>query len=197
MIEFIIGKIINMKNDYVVIQNNGIGYKVFTSTYTMSKLEVGKNDQILYTQLQVREDGMFLFGFSSEEEMDMFNLLLLVSKIGPKTAIGILSVLSPTTLKISILSNNIEKLCKSPGIGKKTAERIIVELKDRIDKNAIVESDEVEIINSNNELEEGVEALISLGYSRYEIEKILRSIDTSGMSLEDIIKEGLKKLSKH
>lgn len=186
-----------MKNDYVVIQNNGIGYKVFTSTYTMSKLEVGKNDQILYTQLQVREDGMFLFGFSSEEEMDMFNLLLLVSKIGPKTAIGILSVLSPTTLKISILSNNIEKLCKSPGIGKKTAERIIVELKDRIDKNAIVESDEVEIINSNNELEEGIEALISLGYSRYEIEKILRSIDTSGMSLEDIIKEGLKKLSKH
>lgn len=197
MIEFIIGKIINMKNDYVVIQNNGIGYKVFTSTYTMSKLEVGKNDQILYTQLQVREDGMFLFGFSSEEEMDMFNLLLLVSKIGPKTAIGILSVLSPTTLKISILSNNIEKLCKSPGIGKKTAERIIVELKDRIDKNAIVESDEVEIINSNNELEECIEALISLGYSRYEIEKILRSIDTSGMSLEDIIKEGLKKLSKH
>jgi Holliday junction DNA helicase RuvA len=196
LIEFIVGKIVNMKNDHVVIQNHGIGYKVFTSTYTMSKLELGKDNQLLYTQLQLREDGMFLFGFSSEDEMEMFNLLLRVSKVGPKTAVGILSTLDPNRLKMTILNRNINDLCKCPGIGKKTAERIIVELRDRIDENSITE-EEGEIIASNNQLEEGIEALMSLGYIRYEIEKVLRELDISNMSLEDIIKEGLKKLSKH
>ena len=110
MFEFIIGEIVSIKNDYVVIQNNGIGYKVFTSSNTMSQLEIGKRKQLIYTQLHVRDDGLFLFGFSSEDEMEMFNLLLLVSKVGPKVAVGILSTLTPNQLRIAILKKNIDEI---------------------------------------------------------------------------------------
>lgn len=196
MFEFIIGDIVNIKDDYLILQNNGIGYKIFTSTNTMSKVEIGKKDQMLYTQLHVREDGLFLFGFSSEEEMEMFKLLLLVTKVGPKVGIGVLSTLTPNMIKLAILNKDINMLCKAPGIGKKTAERIILELKDRIDKNIeiINESSEDESLNKH---QEAIEALMSLGYTRIEIEKAIRNLDTTNMDIEVIIKETLKKLSKH
>lgn len=196
LFEFIIGKVVSIKEDYVIVQNNGIGYRMYTSSNTISKLEIDKHDQLLYTQLHVREDGIFLFGFSNEDEMDMFNMLLLVSKIGPKIALGILSTLSPNKIRMAIINKEIDILCKAPGIGKKTAERMIVELKDRIDKNALFNDEEI-IIDTNSDLDEGVEALISLGYSRYEAEGVVRQMDVENMSLESIIKEGLKKLSKH
>lgn len=199
MFEFIIGKIVSFKNDYVVIQNNGIGYKVTTSANTMRKIELGKDNQILYTQLNVREDGIALFGFYSEEEMDMFNLLLLVSKVGPKIAVGILSTLTPIQIKKAILSRNIPELSTCPGIGKKTAERIIVELMDRVEKMNLGEDDDsldkAEI--SNSTYTESVEALISLGYSRYEVESIIKLMDIKTMTIEEVIKEGLKRLSRH
>lgn len=197
MFEFIIGKIVSIKNDFVVIQNNGIGYRVITSTNSMSKLELGGDNQILYTQLSVREDGMSLYGFVSEDEMDMFNLLLLVSKIGPKIAVGILSAMTPNQLKKAILNRNVEELCKCPGIGKKTAERIIIELNDRVEKLGISTDDEVFQQRSDNEYSEGLEALMSLGYNRYEVENILKLMDIKNMKVEDIIKEGLKRLSRH
>ncbi len=197
MFEFIIGKIVSIKNDFVVIQNNGIGYRVITSTNSMSKLELGGDNQILYTQLSVREDGMSLYGFVSEDEMDMFNLLLLVSKIGPKIAVGILSAMTPNQLKKAILNRNVEELCKCPGIGKKTAERIIIELIDRVEKLGISTDDEVFQQRSDNEYSEGLEALMSLGYNRYEVENILKLMDIKNMKVEDIIKEGLKRLSRH
>ena len=197
MFEFIIGEIVSIKNDYVVIQNNGIGYKVFTSSNTMSQLEIGKREQLIYTQLHVREDGLFLFGFSSEDEMEMFNLLLLVSKVGPKVAVGILSTLTPNQIRIAISKKNIDELCKGPGVGKKTAERIIVELKDRIDKNISLIYDEEPLNEGNNNYQEAMQALISLGYTNYEVERAIRSMDIENLSLEGIIKEGLKKLSKH
>lgn len=197
MFEFIIGKIVSIKNDFVVIQNNGIGYRVITSTNSMSKLELGGDNQILYTQLSVREDGMSLYGFVSEDEMDMFNLLLLVSKIGPKIAVGILSAMTPNQLKKAILNRNVEELCKCPGIGKKTAERIIIELIDRVEKLGISADDEVFQQRSDNEYSEGLEALMSLGYNRYEVENILKLMDIKNMKVEDIIKEGLKRLSRH
>lgn len=197
MFEFIIGEIVSIKNDYVVIQNNGIGYKVFTSSNTMSQLEIGKREQLIYTQLHVREDGFFLFGFSSEDEMEMFNLLLLVSKVGPKVAVGILSTLTPNQIRIAIFKKNIDELCKGPGVGKKTAERIIVELKDRIDKNISLIYDEEPLKEGDNTYQEAMQALISLGYTNFEVERAIRSMDIENLSLEGIIKEGLKKLSKH
>lgn len=192
MFEFIIGDIVSIKEDYVVIQNNGIGYKVYTTKNSVMDLEIGKKDQLLYTQLHVREDGLFLYGFSSEEELDMFNMLLLVTKIGPKLASGILSTISPKNLKNAIYTNNIEILCKSPGVGKKTAERMVLELKDKVDISSI--DDIGNVIDLADD--EALEALTSLGYSRYEVNRALSGIDRN-LSIEEIIKEGLKRLSKH
>ena len=196
MFEFLIGDIVSINDDYIVLQNNGIGYKVFTSSNSIMNIEVGKRDQMIFTQLHVREDGLFLFGFVTEEEMEMFRLLLLVSKIGPKVGIGILSSLTPVQIKIAIINKDIESLCKAPGVGKKTAERIILELKDRIDTNIALEDNSGQI-SSNNDYNEAIQALMTLGYTKYEIEKVVRKLDISNMSIEDIIKVGLTKLSKH
>ncbi len=121
MFEFLIGDIVNINNDYIVLQNNGIGYKVFTSSNSIMNIDIGKKDQMLFTQLHVRDDGLFLFGFTTEEEMEMFRLLLLVSKIGPKVGIGVLSALTPIQIKIAIINKDIETLCKAPGVGKKNS----------------------------------------------------------------------------
>lgn len=198
MFEYIIGNVVSINEDYIVLQNNGIGYKIHTSTNSMLKLELGMKEALVYTYFNVREDGVFLYGFVTEEEINMFKMLLMVSKIGPKVATGILSGLKPNEIKIAILRKDLNVLCKAPGVGKKTAERIVLELKDRI--NTIdVELSEEEIIESpqSNDYEEAVNGLMSLGYKRFEIEKVLRSLDLSSMRLEEIIREGLKKLSKN
>ena len=195
MFEYIIGDIVSFGADYVVMQNNNIGYKIFTSSNTIFNLNLGNKDQVLYTQLVVRDDGLFLFGFATEEEMDMYKLLILVSKIGPKIAIGILSTLTSNQIKLAIIKKDIETLCKGPGVGKKTAERIILELKDRIDKNISPEDDAV--VLASNDYDEAVQALMSLGYTKFEVEKAIRKLDISEMDVEAIIREGLKKLSKH
>lgn len=152
---------------------------------------------MIYTQLNVREDGLFLFGFVSKEEMDMFNLLLKVSKIGPKIGIGVLSSLTPRQLNIAIANKDITTLCKAPGIGKKTAERIILELKDKINLSMDVEMD-IEGTNTyNTHYEEAMEALMTLGYSRFEIDKNMRSLNLENMNVEDLIRNALNKLSKN
>lgn len=195
LFEFIIGDIASIKEDYIVLQNNEIGFKIYTSTNSMLKLEIGMKNAMIYTDLIVREDGVFLYGFTSDEEINMFRLLLLVSKIGPKTALGILSTLTPSQIKLAVLKKEFDILCKAPGIGKKTAERMVLELKDRIDKDSIiVEYENDNIIN--NDYDEAVQGLVSLGYTRLEIEKIIKSIDISKMNIEDIIREVLKRLSR-
>lgn len=195
MFEYIIGDIVDVKEDYIVLQNGGIGYKIFTSIKSMMDLENDKKEKVIYTQLHVRDDGLFLYGFTTTQEMEIFNLLLKVSKIGPKIAMGALSTLTPNQIKISILNKDVGTLNKCPGIGKKTAERIIVELKDRIDSNVELE-DLNEIKDSSDDYEQAVEALISLGYKRYEVQKALNIIDNLDLNIEDMIREGLKKLSK-
>lgn len=198
MFEFIIGDIVNIKEDYIVLQNNGIGYKIFTSINSMVKLEMGMKNAMIYTYFNVREDGVFLYGFTSEEEIDMFQLLLRVSKIGPKIGLGILSTLTPNRIKMAILGRDFETLCKAPGIGKKTAERIVLELKDRIDKDIVLVDDDIDMdLDISNNYQETINGLMSLGYTRIEIEKILRNMDISKMAVEDIIREVLKKLSKN
>ncbi len=194
MIDFIIGDIVDIKEDFTIIQNNNIGYKVFSSSTSLRNLEVGKKDQIIYTKLNVRDDGLFLFGFITEEEMEMFNLLLRVAKIGPKTGIGVLSALTPNQLKIAIMNKDIPTLCKAPGIGKKTAERIVLELKDRIDTNVELEIENINTVS--NGYDEAIEALISLGYSRFEVEKNIRNLNIENMEIEEVIRIALNKLSK-
>lgn len=196
MFDFIIGDIVSLENEYVVIQNNGIGYRIYASSNTIMALEIGKKEQMLYTEFHVREDGVFLYGFVTKEELDMFNSLLKVSKIGPKTALGILSTLTANKIKIAIINKDLDTLCQAPGIGKKTAERIVFELKDKIDTRVDLEEDDLTLVIPNA-YDEALAGLMSLGYSRYEVENAIKKLDLSNMTVEDIIRDGLKKLSNN
>ncbi|HZK00091.1 MAG TPA: Holliday junction branch migration protein RuvA [Tissierellaceae bacterium] len=196
MFDFIIGDMVSIEDEYVVIQNNGIGYRVFVSANTMMNLQIGKRDQMLYTEFHVREDGVFLYGFVTKEEVNMFNSLLKVSKIGAKTALGVLSTLSPSKIKLAIINKDLDMLCQAPGIGKKTAERIVFELKDKIDTNIDIE-DLGQIEVNPKSYDEALAGLMSLGYSRYEVDKAIRKLELDNMKVEEIIREGLKSLSKN
>ena len=136
MYSYIKGTIEELYLDHIVIDNNNIGYRINVSSNTLKDLQLGNMAKI-YTKLIVREDDMSLCGFSTKEELEMFELLTSVSKIGPKVGLGILSFASPRQLGAYIVSEDIAKMSKAPGVGKKTAERIILELKDKIDKQNI------------------------------------------------------------
>lgn len=197
LFDFLIGDVIDIREEYIVVQNNNMGYRIFTSNKSMLDLEIGQKDVLIYVNLIVREDAILFYGFTSQEEVKMFDLLLLVSRIGPKVAIGVLSTLSPNRIKRAILNKQTEILCEAPGIGKKTAERMILELKDRIDESEILisEDSDIEMNDDSNNMEESIMALVTLGYGRYEIQRIVQEIDIKGMEVEDIIRETLKKLS--
>jgi len=192
--EFISGKIVGIKEEYIVLENNGIGYRIFTSKNCISNLEVGATKVTMYMYLSVREDALVLYGFNSSEELNMFELLLKVSKIGPKIAIGILSVLTPNDIKVAILNNDVKILCTAPGVGKKTANRMILELKDRIDDN-ISTDEEPNSIKTDN-YHDALYGLISLGYTRNEATRVLSKLEINNMAAEDIIRLALNKLSK-
>lgn len=193
MYEYIRGKIVAIKEEYIVLDNNGIGYKVFTSRNSISKL--GLNEiKTMHIYFNLREDGIYLYGFIDEEELEIFNLLLLVSKIGPKTALETLSTLTPNQIKNAIVSNDLNTLCTVSGIGKKTAERIVLELKDRLKDHIVVED---AVIGDTNEINTAIHGLMSLGYTRGEIIKVINKINTEALNAEDIIRESLKRLSKN
>jgi len=194
MIDYIIGKVTYLANDFFYLENNGMGYKINTSTFTLSNLSKEDNKAYIFTNLIVREDGLFLYGFNTEDEMNMFKLLLNVSKIGPKVACGILSHLRPYQIENAILSKDTLTLCQSPGVGKKTAERMILELKDKVE-GMFVASDDL-VPSLENSYEEALLALVSLGYGRYEVDRAFIGVNLEDKSLEQIIKLGLMKLSK-
>lgn len=196
MYEFIRGKLVAIYEEYIVLENNGIGYRIYTSSNSIYDLELGKEDIQMFTEFIVREDANLIYGFTTEEELQMFNLLLKVSRIGPKVALGVLSTLQPGEIKKAIKIEDIATLCEAPGIGKKTAERLILELKDKIDDIEVLDLKEAPMVNLDRKKErEAIEALVSLGYSTYEIEGILKEIDTSELEVEDIIRLALKKLA--
>ncbi|MGM0395759.1 MAG: Holliday junction branch migration protein RuvA [Bacillota bacterium] len=194
MIDYIIGKISHVGEDYFLLENHGMGYKINTSTNTLVQLLMGDERQHIFTDMIVREDSISLYGFISEDEIKMFKLLLTVSKIGPKVACGILSALKPSQIQKAIMFKDVSTLCKGPGVGKKTAERIVLELKDKV-KGGFEDDGffDDEIIPLDNE---AVEALIALGYSRFEAQKVFQGTDLSGMGVEDMIKLGLRRLSR-
>lgn len=192
MYEYIIGRIVNIKDGYVVLDNNGIGYRIFTSTNSLMNLEIGE-EVTMYIYFNMRDDGVNLYGFRTEEELDIFNMLLLVSRVGPKVGLGVLSALTPNQIKLAILNNDPQVLCKAPGIGSKTADRIILELRDRIDKDDIAQDETP--IKHIGDIEAAISGMMSLGYTRGEILKVIGKIDTANMSTEDIMKEALRRLS--
>ena len=194
MYSYIKGIIEEISLDHVVIDNNGIGYKINASANTIMKLQLGCECKI-YTKLIVKEDDMSLCGFYDKEELRMCELLTSISKIGPKVGLGILSFASPKQIGAYILSEDIGKLSKAPGVGKKTAERIVLELKDKIDKNNV--EFEATLLTSQPAVvsqDEAVDALVALVYSLQESKEAVQKCKKDGLNTEDIIKKSLSYL---
>ena len=200
MYEYIKGKYMGINKYYIIIENNNIGYKIFTSGATMAEMP-GINDEVmLYLEQIVREDFIGLYGFKDREELEMFKLLLSISGVGAKAALSLLSISRINNLKYAIIMEDDKHLCRAPGIGKKTAGRIILELKDKIKKEDIMSGVDIQegfedlqpTVNANT-VGEALGALLALGYSEKEAETALKQVDKTA-SLEDIIKDCLKVL---
>lgn len=199
MFAYIKGSLEQKSNIYVVIDVGGIGYKIFMATKAIETLgEIGKVVKV-HTHYYVREDNISLYGFNTNEELRMFELLLQVSGIGAKSAIAMLSEISPSSFALAVISDDISQLVKIPGIGKKTAARIVLELKDKLKtEEAITKTEEVKLsITNEEETSEAIAALQVLGYTKREIEKALENVDTKNLQLEEIIKQGLKNLARN
>lgn len=184
---------------YIVVECNGIGYKIFMSDKSLN--EVGNiGDKVkVYTHYHVREDEISLYGFKTDEELRMFELLLSVSGIGARSAITMLSNIEPSEFAFAVISDDVDRMTKIPGIGKKTAQRLILELKDKL-KSEEIERNKEEIEKEIKEVEglnEAISALQVLGYSRREIDSAFEKANLSGLSTEDIIKKGLMLLANN
>ena len=198
MYAYIKGTLEEKTKDSIVVDVNGIGYRIFLSEQSMSKLgELGETIKV-YTHYHVREDNISLYGFLSNEELKMFELLIQVSGIGAKTAIVMLSNITPSQFAVAIITDDIKTLTKIPGVGSKSAQRMILELKDKLKaEDAIAKDTEVKVKVTNNEnAEEAIQALQILGYNKGVINKALEKLDIDGLSTEDIIKSALKQLSR-
>ena len=203
MFAYIKGNLEVKTNGYVVIDVNGIGYKIFMSETAINKLgQIGEIVKI-HTYVRVREDDISIFGFNTNEELRMFELLLSVSGIGAKSALVILSNVSVSSFALAIINNDVNLLKKLPGIGPKTAQRAILELKDKLKKeNEIVANEDREVsdtikaaIIDDEKIAEATAALKVLGYTGKEIEKALEKVDAD-LSVEDIIRKGLLNLAR-
>ena len=204
MIAYIKGTLEIKTKGYVVIEVNGIGYKIFMAENAIEKLGIIGEKVQVHTYMRVREDDISLYGFLTNEELRMFELLLGVGGIGAKGALAILSNITPSKFALAVISNDIAILKKIPGIGPKTAQRVILELKDKLKKEQQVtsETSEKEIssfgqaIAEDEKMTEAVSALQVLGYSRREIAEALERLDLSTLSVEDIIRKSLGNLAK-
>lgn len=194
MFAYIKGSLEVKTTGYVVIETNGIGYKIFMSETAIEKLgEIGSTAKV-HTYVRVREDDVSIFGFNTNEELRMFELLLSVSGIGAKSAITILSNISPSSFALAVISNDIATLKKLPGIGVKSAQRVILELKDKLKTEETVTkskvSEEIQTaIVEDDKVSEAISALQVLGYSRKEIDMAMQKIDTDQLTVEDIIRK--------
>lgn len=199
MLAYIKGELTQTTNEYAVIEAGGLGYKVYMPETAIEKLGPIGNKVKVHTYYRVREDDISIFGFNTQEELRMFELLLSVSGVGAKTAVVIISTIEPSDFALAVISEDISQLVKIPGIGKKSAQRIVLELKDKLKKEAIsVEADRKVSSKAqmNEDVEEAMSALQVLGYNKKEIEKVFEKIDKDGLSIEDLIKKGLAILSK-
>ncbi len=207
MFYYISGKLAYLDTSFAVVDAGGVGYKLTISETTRASmpphLSVSEAPEVkLFTYMSVREDGVELFGFSKEEELSSFKMLITVSGVGPKAAISILSTLTPQKLAVAICTDDKKSIAKANGIGPKTAARIVLELKDKLQKESIpFEGDELlleDLTNTSNssKQKDAEDALSVLGYSRSEAASVLRTIDTQSNDLDDIIRLALKKLMR-
>lgn len=203
MLAYIKGILEIKTKGYIVVEAGGLGYKIFMPESTIDNTgNIGDKVQI-YTFMRVREDDVSLYGFLTNEELRMFELLLSVSGIGAKCALGILSNITPSQFALAVISNDVAILKKVPGIGSKTAQRAILELKDKLKKEQEISIEEGEAVSNieqdikeNEKVSEAISALQVLGYSKREIVEALQTVEVTSLSVEDIIKKGLVNLAK-
>lgn len=201
MISFIKGIVEEIDEYKVVLDHEGMGFEISCPTGVLQSLETG--DEVrLYTYLNVREDDMSLFGFGSRDEKLMFQLLIGVSGIGPKVAVGILSALAPDEIRFAVLGDDVKTICKAPGIGKKTAQKMILELKDKFNLEDVLthqltetESPKGKAPAVSGASEDAIAALMALGYSSTESLNAVKNVKaTEDMSTDAILKAALKYL---
>jgi len=196
MYAYIKGKIEHISDDSFIIENNGIGYFIMSSANVIGKLSVHEQTTV-YTYLHVREDGVALFGFLTQDEITVFKMLISVSGIGPKGALAIMSVLTVDELRIAVLSEDHKAIAKANGVGAKTAQRVVIELKDKFKLDdvlsGIADENELPDTGSNDIITETAMALTSLGYSNVEALRAIKKVkDADKMSVEDLLKSALK-----
>ena len=202
MIAFIEGKVIKKTVSSAVIGTaSGLGYEVFVPSTDLAKLPPNGSLVLLHTYLQVKEDGVALFGFLSEEALQIFKLLITVNGIGPKGALGILSGISLDDLRFAVLAEDVKTISKIPGIGAKTAGKLVLELKDKFKAEDIAEAkrihmeDITDVRSASGLLEEAAQALAALGISMTDAMKALKNVEiTESTTVEDLLKQGLKQL---
>ncbi len=201
MIGYLKGEVAAIYDDRIVLENGGIGYNIFMPASSLELIDsVGANIKV-YTYLLVREDALLLYGFLTKDDLDLYKMLISVNGIGPKGALALLSVMSADDLRFAILSGDAKTIGKAPGVGPKTAQRVIIDLKDKIDirtdlSAALSNSDD----NVNEKMtsaakEEAAEALIALGYSRTDAYRAVKSVE-DGDDVESILKSALTKISQ-
>lgn len=200
MISYIKGEVVKKGIDYLIIENNGIGYYINTSFNTLKNLSEGDVSSV-FTYMHIREDVLALYGFSKKDELEMFKKLISVNGIGPKAGLSVLSTYDINSVKVAILKDDVNAISKVPGIGKKTASKIILDLKDKvgsIDEIDSINLSDIEVISDsvNNDIEDISKVLMTLGFSQLEAKKALENIDISGKTENQIIKEALKNLNR-
>ena len=203
MISFIRGKIVDSSETSLILENGGIGYEIFMTGASMEKALREKEEIKIHTYFYIREDAMQLYGFLTKDDLQIFRLLLGVNGIGPKAALGILAALSADELRFAVLSDDVKTISRAPGIGKKTAQKLILELKDKLNLEEVFEQKlnrdavlpEQLSPQGNPCIQEAVQALVSLGYSNSEALRSVRQVEPADdFDTEQILKAALKNL---
>ena len=197
MIAHLIGKLIYKSPDHSIVDVNGIGYKIFTPLSTYYVLPKTGESVRIHIHTRVREDELKLFGFLTEEEQAIFEKLITINKVGPKLALGILSGMSPADLLTAVMNNDAARLSAIPGVGKKTAERLTLEMKDKLSDLTFEMEHQPDTEAPGRSYEDALSALVNLGYKKPQAEKSLKSAYNKigkSSSLEELIKESLNNL---
>jgi len=194
MFAYLRGKLAYKNNENAVVDVNGVGYSLQIPYSTYQLLPDIDQEVKLYTYMAVREDNVSLFGFFSLEEKRVFEQVISVSGIGPKIGIGILSDITPADFSLAVITDDVNRLTKISGIGKKTAQRIIIELKDKMKTEDVKDTFEAPVLRSvvNNDIEEAISALQVLGYPNKDAVSMVNAVAEEGMKVEEIVKLALK-----
>ncbi|MGB5332070.1 MAG: Holliday junction branch migration protein RuvA [Woeseiaceae bacterium] len=196
MIGSLRGRLLSKQAPQVVIECNGVGYEVETPMSTFLDLPAAGTELFLHTHLVVREDAQILYGFASDDERLLFRTLLKVNRVGAKMALGILSAMTASDFRRCVEYEDTTTLSKIPGVGKKTAERLIVEMRDRIDKVVPMRPGAAPLTGEASARSEAHDALVALGYKTNEVNKLISKLDTDDKSAEDIIRHALKQAAR-